>query len=97
MNPYSLTKQPMDIRQELAARHKQLRKHAGYTQADLARRSGVSLGSLKRFEQSGQISLDNLLKLARILGKLEEFDRVLSIPEDMEAIERLFSDEMRRK
>ncbi|MEO0629001.1 MAG: helix-turn-helix transcriptional regulator, partial [Bacteroidota bacterium] len=71
--------------------------HAGYTQADLARRSGVSLGSLKRFEQSGQISLDNLLKLARILGKLEEFDRVLSIPEDMEAIERLFSDEMRRK
>jgi transcriptional regulator with XRE-family HTH domain len=32
---------------ELAHRHKKLRKQAGYTQSELASRSGVSLGSLK--------------------------------------------------
>ncbi|MEM6394769.1 MAG: helix-turn-helix transcriptional regulator [Bacteroidota bacterium] len=97
MNPYTLTKQPRDISAELAARHKQLRKQMGYTQANMARRSGVSLGSLKRFEQSGEVSLSNLLKLARILGKLEEFEQVFAIPENLEEIEKLFSDEMRGK
>jgi transcriptional regulator with XRE-family HTH domain len=37
------------------------------TQEGLAKRSGVSLGSLKRFESSGHISLESLLKLALVL------------------------------
>jgi transcriptional regulator with XRE-family HTH domain len=43
------------------------------TQEGLANKSGVSLGSLKRFETSGQISLESLLKLAVILECLEDF------------------------
>lgn len=43
------------------------------TQEGLANKSGVSLGSLKRFETSGQISLESLLKLAVILECLDDF------------------------
>lgn len=42
-------------------------------QAELARRSGVSLGSLKRFERSGEISLQSLVGLAFALDCLAEF------------------------
>lgn len=46
------------------------------TQEGLAQRSGVSLGSLKRFEHTGQISLESLLKLALVLGCLDDFSAV---------------------
>ena len=46
------------------------------TQAGLAKRSGVSLGSLKRFETTGLIAFDSLLRLALVLDCLEDFDRV---------------------
>ena len=35
-------------------------------------RSGVSLGSVKRFEQSGEISLQSLSKIAIALGVEDE-------------------------
>ncbi len=53
---------------ELASKHKLIRKQLTLTQGELAERSGVSLGSIKRFESSGQISLESLLKLAQILN-----------------------------
>lgn len=43
------------------------------TQQGLATRSGVSLSSIKRFESSGQISLQSLLKIALVLNALEDF------------------------
>ena len=54
------------------------RKALGYNQIDLALWSGVSLGSLKRFEQSGKISFESLLKLSLILECLEDFEKVCS-------------------
>ena len=47
----------LDIKQKLAVRVRLRRKEAKISQAELAGRSGVSLGSLKRFEGSGEISL----------------------------------------
>lgn len=41
-----------------------MRKRKKITQKQLAARSGVSLGSLKRFEQSGEISLQSLKIIA---------------------------------
>jgi len=52
----------------------QLRKRKKLSQKKLAAKSGVSLGSLKRFEQSGEISLQSFTKLAIALeleGELE--------------------------
>lgn len=87
----------MDLMQELAEKHRVLRKQAGWSQQELARRSGVSLGSLKRFENTGQISLISLLQLAELLGRLEDFELILKPIENFEAIEKMFSDEIRQQ
>ncbi len=63
-----------EINTELADRIVRLRKRKKISQKELAVRSGVSLGSVKRFEQSGEISLQSFTKLAIALeveGELE--------------------------
>ena len=65
----------MEIDTDIAKRMAQLRKRRKISQKELAVRSGVSLGSLKRFAQSGEISLQSLTKLAIALeveGELED-------------------------
>jgi len=85
-----LPKTPIEIMQELKAKFRERRKSLGYTQNELATRSGVSLGSLKRFERSGQISLESLLKLALVLECLEDFSSLCEKKEErFESIEEL--------
>lgn len=67
-------KTPNDIDRDIAGRIRKLRKRRKISQKELSERSGVSLGSVKRFEQSGEISLRSLTKIAmalRIDGELE--------------------------
>ena len=90
MNKYSIDKLPGDVRLELAHKHKKLRKQKGLSQNELAERSGVSLGSLKRFETKGQVSLESLLKLVFVLGRLSDFEGVLKPDKDLKHIEKLF-------
>jgi transcriptional regulator with XRE-family HTH domain len=78
-NRFSLTT-PEQVRQTLAARFKALRLARGWKQATLAQRSGVSLASLRRFEESGQVSLANLLALAFALNRLDDFDALFQPP-----------------
>lgn len=61
------------IMETLKENFKNKRLSFDLTQEGLANKSGVSLGSLKRFEKSGQISLESLLKLAVVLECLEDF------------------------
>ena len=74
MSNYDVILTPKTVRQGMALRLKTLRKLMGYTQHELAQRSGVSYASVKRFEQTGEISLVHLLKLANVLNRLAEFD-----------------------
>lgn len=68
------------VRRGLAHRAKELRLLRGWRQVTLADRSGVSLGSLRRFETSGRISLGNLLKLALALDHLGDFEALFQRP-----------------
>lgn len=79
MNGFSL-KTPDQVAETLAVRLKELRLARGWKQTTLAQRSGVSLGSLRRFEDSGQVSLQNLLALAFALNRLEDFDSLFQPP-----------------
>lgn len=88
---YSLSSTPTDISKALAERHKVLRKHLKISQAEMAERSGVSLGSLKRFESTGQISLESLLKLAHLMNRLGDFESIFQTKEDQSNIEKLFT------
>jgi transcriptional regulator with XRE-family HTH domain len=90
-NLYSIEKTPSAIQQEIALKVRVLRKQVGYSQADLATRSGVSLGSIKRFERTGQISFESLLKVAYLLGRLVDFDPVFKSKEVDKSIQKLFT------
>ena len=63
-----------EINNNIAQKIVRLRKRKKITQKQLAARSGVSLGSLKRFEQSGQISLQSLTKIAIALDVENELE-----------------------
>jgi transcriptional regulator with XRE-family HTH domain len=71
-------KVPKELMRDLAKKAKDLRLKANLTQSGLASRSGVSLGSIKRFERTGEVSLKSLLNIALVLGRLDDFDSVFS-------------------
>ena len=64
-NYYPDTAEELD--QKLAQRVRNIRKRRSISQEKLASMSGVSYGSIKRFETSGQISLISLTKIAMAL------------------------------
>ena len=67
---------PADSLREVRDRFKDRRLALNLTQSGLAKRSGVTLGSLKRFELKGLIAFDSLLKIALVLDCLSDFDKV---------------------
>jgi transcriptional regulator with XRE-family HTH domain len=89
---YSLEPTPLQVSKALAERHRALRKQLKLSQEEMAERSGVSLGSLKRFENTGKISLDSLLKLMHLLGRLNEVDKLLLPGENLDHIKKLFTE-----
>lgn len=69
---------PEEIDLALAERLAGIRKRKGITQQQLAVRSNVSYGSIKRFETSGQISLLSLTKLAVALDCQAEISQLFT-------------------
>ena len=63
---------PEEINLDLAKRVKNIRKRKKITQKELSQRSGVSYGSIKLFERSGNISLLSLTKIAMELDCAED-------------------------
>ncbi len=61
-----------EINLDLARRVRTIRKRRKISQEELSRRSGVSYGSIKRFENTGQISLLSLTRIAIALGCTDE-------------------------
>ncbi len=61
-----------EIDKKLAGRVRNIRKRRSISQEKLADISGVSYGSIKRFEVTGQISLLSLTKIAMALDMADE-------------------------
>lgn len=70
------TAEEMD--KKLAERFARIRKRRKISQKELSERSGVSFGSIKRFETTGQISLVSLTKLTIALGCSNEITEMFS-------------------
>lgn len=79
---------PNSIAIELAKRVKKLRLAANMSQQMLAEKSGVSLGSVKRFEQQGLISLQHLLHIAVALNAAEDFSNLFTL-KNYQSIDKL--------
>lgn len=89
MSKYSIKKIPSDILKSTAHNVAVLRKELKWTQQDLATKSGVSYGSIKRFERFGKISFESLLKIAEVLDRLTDFEDLL-IPNNDQQLKKLF-------
>lgn len=71
---------PGQAKMSVAQREKQRRKRLGYTQAQLAQKAGMSLGSLRRFEQTGDISFASFVSLCYALGCATDLDGLFLSP-----------------
>ena len=70
------TAEELDL--NLAKRVRNIRKRRSISQEKLASMSGVSYGSVKRFESTGQISLLSLTKVAMALDIADELRNIFS-------------------
>lgn len=69
---------PGDVSEAIAKRMVLRRKEKKITQVKLSKMANVSLGSIKRFEQTGEISLSSLIKLAFSLGMEKDFENLFT-------------------
>lgn len=84
----------LDVQDRIRNAARQRRLALDMTQLVLAEKSGVPLGTLKRFERTGEVSLANLLVLAEALDVLDGFSGLFPAAEaltldDLEANDRL--------
>ncbi|HJB45181.1 MAG TPA: helix-turn-helix domain-containing protein [Candidatus Mediterraneibacter surreyensis] len=77
MNNFTFSrKTPKEIDLLIAERIRKIRRRRKISQKRLSEKSGVSLGSVKRFENSGEISLISLTKIAVALELDGELERL---------------------
>ena len=93
MNDLLLVLTPADVEAALAQRVRGARKVRGWTQAELARRSGLSTATVARLERSGQGQLSSLIRVCAALDRLDDFDAVLKVtaPSSLDELRRLQS------
>lgn len=99
MSPIFHLQTPPEIAHHLAKKAQAKRLSLNLSQKTLANQSGVSLGTLKKFEKTGKISLESLLKIAETLESLEEFSLLFSLtpPESLSSLEDLLKDKARKR
>lgn len=68
----------LSIKDQIRNRENKRRKALKLSQEELAKRSGVSFGSVKRFERTGEISLTSLLKIAVVLESEDDFNSLFA-------------------
>ncbi len=90
---------PHEMAKHIAKQMREKRLILNFSQKSLSQRSGVSLGVLKKFEQTGKISLESLLKMALILDAFEEFKDLFkpTPPEKFTTLDELLLDKTRKR
>lgn len=82
----------------LAGNMRERRLSLGLTQAGLSGRSGVALATLRKFEQTGKISVESLFKLMAIVGGLEDIlEASAPAPDNFETIDDVLADKNKPK
>ena len=77
-NQFLNQKTPNEIAKSLADRIKEHRKMLKISQEVLAQKSGVSLGSIKRFETKHEISLQSFIKITIALDLDNDFESLFT-------------------
>lgn len=78
---------------EIAKRFKSIRKKEKISQKQLADMSGVSYGSIRRFENTGDISLASLLKLSIAIQRFDDWKLLFENKKEYKSIEDVINDQ----
>ena len=70
---------PTDVMLQTAQRAKALRLEQNITQQELADKVGIAVGTVKRFEKTGEVQFNHLLRIALVLGKLDDFNNIFAV------------------
>lgn len=84
------------IAREIGQRLKRSRLAKGWTQEELAERSGVAVSTLKLLETSGNGSFQRLVRIAVVLGVDGDLRGLFSNTHTMESIEAIKRSERQR-
>ena len=90
-------KTPQEIATDIAQRMRDKRLYLNWSQQTLAEHAGVSHGTLKRFEHTGQISLASLLKLALTLKALDGFEALFAPEETPTSLDAILQKQPRQR
>ena len=82
-----IQRNPITISREIGHRLREFRLAKGWTQEELAERSGVAVSTLKLLEAKGQGSFQRLIRVAVALGVDGELRNLFSRPAQMPSIE----------
>lgn len=69
---------PLSVAQAVAERARLRRTAMRLTQAELAKKAGLSLSTYRRFEQQGQIAFSGLLQIAFALDCMSDFNALFA-------------------
>ncbi len=89
MGEYGDQNTPKEVMLLLSKNTIALRKQAKMSQRKLAEKSGVAYASVRKFESTGIISLESLLKICEVLQRLKDFESIL-LPNDLKRKKDLF-------
>ncbi|MBA3602776.1 MAG: helix-turn-helix transcriptional regulator [Parachlamydiaceae bacterium] len=90
---------PHEVSKYISQQMQKLRLSFNLSQKTLSERSGVSFGVIKKFERTGKISLESLLRLALTLDALENFKDLFKekAPESFLSLDELLKDKKRKR
>ncbi|WP_340123725.1 helix-turn-helix transcriptional regulator [Methylobacter svalbardensis] len=74
---------PYDAKIELAKAAKGARLKRGWKRDTLSEKTGIPVSTLKRYETTGEISLDQFLRLTFVLGDLDRLKGVFDSDEQV--------------
>jgi transcriptional regulator with XRE-family HTH domain len=86
-----------EIIRQMGKRYADYRKRMGFTQKDVAEKSGLSIFTISTFENGSStgVTLASLIKLLRAIDSLEEIEKLL--PELPESPRALYFKQMKGK
>lgn len=79
MNLLANFSSPDAIQRKIASQFQARRLMQNLTQEALSKKSGVALGTIRRFEQTGDISMKHLVLLAMYLNIVQEMEGLFKV------------------
>jgi len=92
---------PSEICRELSSRLRRQRLLKNIRQQELAKRSGLSVGTIKNIETKAQVSLENFIRILCALGLAGDLENLFKIEAqsiaDLEKIEKMKNKKIRKR